>query len=107
MVLFLDLDETAARSRGGWGGEVYERGEMQRRVRELFWGLAMGRIGSDGAMGEDRRTDREFRQEEEDLVVVDAGSSVEEVAEEIWDKVEPRIDVVARGELGSVVRSVS
>ena len=42
MVLFLDLEESVARQRGGWGGEVYEKGEMQRRVRELFWGLSMG-----------------------------------------------------------------
>ena len=45
MVLFLDLDEEVARGRGGWGGEVYEKGEMQRRVRELFWGLSMGDLG--------------------------------------------------------------
>ncbi|KAI1360295.1 thymidylate kinase-domain-containing protein [Xylaria arbuscula] len=45
MVLFLDLEESVARSRGGWGGEVYEKGEMQRRVRELFWGLSMGDLG--------------------------------------------------------------
>ncbi|KAH7369156.1 thymidylate kinase [Plectosphaerella cucumerina] len=108
LVLFLDLDEAAARARGGWGAEVYERGEMQKRVRDLFWGLAMGRIGADGALGdEDMRVDREFRQEEEDLVVVDAGSSVEDVAEAIWEKVRPRVEMVERGELGGVVRSVS
>ncbi|KAM0328855.1 hypothetical protein ACHAQA_005271 [Verticillium albo-atrum] len=108
LVLFLDLDEETAKSRGGWGGEVYERGEMQRRVRELFWGLAMGRIGADGGLGEeDRRVDRESRQEEEDLVVVDAGASVEEVAEGIWEKVRPRVEAVEKGELGSSVRSVS
>lgn len=45
MVLFLDLEESVARSRGGWGGEIYEKGEMQRRVRELFWGLSMGDLG--------------------------------------------------------------
>lgn len=108
LVLFLDLDEATARTRGGWGGEVYEKGEMQRRVRDLFWGLAMGRIGADGGLGEeDMRVDREFRQEEEDLIVVDAGSSVERVAEGIWEKVRPRVEMVERGELGSAVRSVS
>ncbi|KAI1342689.1 thymidylate kinase-domain-containing protein [Xylariaceae sp. FL0016] len=45
MVLFLDLEESVARARGGWGGEVYEKGEMQRRVRDLFWGLSMGDLG--------------------------------------------------------------
>ncbi|ROT34596.1 thymidylate kinase [Sodiomyces alkalinus F11] len=108
MVLFLDLDEATARARGGWGGELYERGEMQGRVRDLFRGLARGRIGADGTLGEeDRRADRAFRQEGEDLVVVDAGASVEEVAERVWDKVRPRVEAVEKGELGSVVRTVT
>lgn len=120
IVLFLDLEEEAARSRGGWGGEVYEKADMQRRVRELFWGLSMGRIGGDGGgsvVGGGRlasgsaaagaRDGGEFRQEEEDLVVVDAGPSVEEVAEEIWNKVWPRIESVERGEVGWALRTVS
>ncbi|OIW30126.1 hypothetical protein CONLIGDRAFT_702609 [Coniochaeta ligniaria NRRL 30616] len=136
LVLFLDLDEDRARARGGWGGEVYERAEMQRRVRELFWGLSLGKIGTTategrqedgGAGGEGVRGEvavgppvpegeaessspvvREvrFRQEEEDLCVVDAGSSVEDVAEEVWKVVRPRVEVVERGELGKVVRRV-
>ncbi|WYZ38125.1 hypothetical protein EsH8_III_000039 [Colletotrichum jinshuiense] len=107
LVLFLDLEEAVARERGGWGGEVYEKAEFQRRVRELFWGLSLGRVGPDGGLGEAGRVDREFRQEEEDLIVVDAGASVEEVAEEIWRKVGPRVDGVEKGELGSAVRIVS
>jgi dTMP kinase len=127
LVLFLDLDEEKARARGGWGGEVYEKSEMQRRVRELFWGLSMGKIGTapagttteegeaGGAMvavgapspvtvtGAETR----FRQEEEDLQVVDAGGAVEEVAEEVWKVVRPRVEAVERGELGRVVRRVS
>lgn len=47
-----------------------------------------------------------FRQEEEDLLVVDASSSVEEVAEEIWKVVQPRVEAVERGEVGKVVRRV-
>ncbi|KAM0667272.1 hypothetical protein ACQRIU_005127 [Beauveria bassiana] len=31
-VVFLDLDETTARARGGWGDEVYEKGAMQRQL---------------------------------------------------------------------------
>ncbi|KAM0424800.1 hypothetical protein ACHAPT_009853 [Fusarium lateritium] len=105
LVLFLDLTEEQARSRGGWGGEVYERSEMQRRVRELFWGLSMGgrdvtaqRLGLEEGEG--------WKQEEEDLVVVDAGGSVEEVAEEIWRKVRGRVEQVERGEVGRTVRIV-
>ena len=135
LVLFLDLDEAQARSRGGWGGEAYEKVEMQRRVRELFWGLSMGKIGTTqvavpaGAEGTngvaaaggvieevavgppslDRLTGNEyrFRQEEEDLHVVDASPSVEEVAEEIWKVVQARVEAVERGEVGKTVRRVS
>ncbi|KAM5344704.1 hypothetical protein ACJ41O_010566 [Fusarium nematophilum] len=106
LVLFLDLTEEQARARGGWGGEVYERSEMQRRVRELFWGLSMG--GKDAVaqglgLGEGGEG---WKQEEEDLVVVDAGGSVEEVAEEVWRKVRGRVEGVERGEVGRTVRVV-
>ncbi|KAI8264683.1 thymidylate kinase [Colletotrichum sp. SAR11_239] len=112
LTLFLDLDESVAKERGGWGGEVYEKAEFQRRVRELFWGLHRGRIGPDGTLGEEDREDADFRQEKEDLVVVDAGASVEEVAEEIWTKVGPRLEAVekaaanALGTLGAVCWSI-
>lgn len=124
LVLFLDLDEAAARVRGGWGGELYERAEMQKRVRDLFWGLSLGKIElvKEGG-GEERQPgvvvaeaprpegagvvrEVRFRQEEEDLVVVDAGSSVEDVAEEIWKVVRPRVEAVERGEVGREVRRV-
>ncbi|KAK3328595.1 thymidylate kinase-domain-containing protein [Cercophora scortea] len=126
LVLFLDLDEAQAKARGGWGGEVYEKGEMQRRVRELFWGLSMGKIiESVTAAGEEEVAlgapsvdgvvapqaggvvELRFRQEEEDLHVVDASSSVEEVAEEVWKVVGVRVESVERGEVGKVVRRVS
>jgi dTMP kinase len=32
LVLFLDLGEEQAEARGGWGAEVYEKVEMQKRV---------------------------------------------------------------------------
>ncbi|KAI3390793.1 hypothetical protein diail_8662 [Diaporthe ilicicola] len=96
-VLFLDLSEEQARARGGFGEERYETVEMQRRVRALFWGLKDG-AEVDGVP---------FAEEREDLVVVDAGGSVEEVAEEVWRVVRPRVEGVERGELGSEVRRVS
>lgn len=94
---------------------------MQRRVRELFWGISLGSIGRDGGnggagagnggsegAGAGPAGERgPFRQEEEDLVLVDAGPSVEEVAEEIWKKVLPRVEAVDRGEVGRTVRIVS
>ncbi|KAJ2893633.1 thymidylate kinase [Zalerion maritima] len=94
IVLFLDLDEETARGRGGWGGELYEKAGMQKKVRELFWDLSMGKTG-------------EYRQEEEDLIIVDAGPSMEEVSEEIWRKVKSRVESVDRGEVGKTVRLVS
>ncbi|KAH9998571.1 thymidylate kinase-domain-containing protein [Xylariaceae sp. FL0662B] len=132
VVLFLDLEEPVARARGGWGGEVYEKGEMQRRVRDLFWGLSMGDLGSavgtasnssgaggaGGAGGKTLRRDPgqngardaaeegEFRQEEEDIQIVDADLGVEELSEKVWELVLPRLEAVERGEVGKTVRVV-
>ncbi|KAK8110314.1 thymidylate kinase-domain-containing protein [Apiospora kogelbergensis] len=145
LVLFLDLDEAVARERGGWGGEVYEKGEMQRRVRELFWGLSMGDLGSTGqgqwrcgggygyggggggadnsvGSGHAGATNKgpssasmmhapegergEFRQEEEDLQIVDASLDIEELHYKVWSFVQPRLEAVERGEVGDKVRVV-
>ncbi|KAI1458857.1 thymidylate kinase-domain-containing protein [Annulohypoxylon moriforme] len=131
MVLFLDLDEEVARERGGWGGEVYEKGEIQRRVRDLFWGLSMGdlgsavgnsgntttkvprrgdaeRLGNGAGRGSDSATNEEgeFRQEEEDIQIVDADLDVESLSEKVWEHVLPRLESVERGEVGRTVRTV-
>lgn len=99
-VVFLDLGEEAAARRGGFGDERYETGAMQRRVRELFWGLKDGsKSVVDGGVP--------FAQEGEDLVVVDAGGSVEEVAEGVWRVVGPKVEEVERGDMGPEVRKVS
>ncbi|KAI7776070.1 thymidylate kinase [Diaporthe eres] len=95
-VVFLDLDEGKARERGGFGEERYETAEMQRRVRGLFWGLKKGEVGG-----------VPFAEEAEDLVVVDAGGSVEDVAEAIWGVVRPRVEGVEKGEFGTEARRVS
>lgn len=108
VVLFLDLDEEAARARGGWGSEKYEKEEMQRTVRELFWALSMG--GKD-IKGQDLLQQlggiegASWRQDEEDIVVVDASRAVEEVSEAIWRKVRARVERVEAGEMGKVVRT--
>lgn len=36
----MDLETKEAEKRGGWGDEVYEKKEMQMRVRELFLEVA-------------------------------------------------------------------
>lgn len=92
VVLFLDLSPDKAKERGGWGEERYEKAEMQERVRTLFWGLKDQEGGG---------------QEKEDLVVVDAGGSVEEVAEEVWKVVREKVEESEReGRLGREVRRV-
>lgn len=91
-VVFLDLTPEEASRRGGWGDEVYEKAEMQARVRELFRGL--------GGITEGGEAERD-----EDVVVVDAGGSVEDVAGEVWKVVEPVVGKVdaGRSELRTVV----
>lgn len=76
-VVFLDLDPEEAQRRGGYGDEKYEKKEMQERVREGFLGL----LGK----GEE---------ESNDMFLVDAGTSIEEVEGKIWEEV--------RGVVGSV-----
>lgn len=95
LVVFLDLPQEVAEERGGWGEERYEKRDMQERVRGLFRGLREGTL--EGG----------FEEEREDLVVVDASGSVEEVAEEIWGLVRPRVEEVEGGKVGREVRRVS
>lgn len=111
LVVFLDLTEDEAKKRGGWGDEIYEKAEMQRNVKQLFWGLSLGRIDPDtnAAVDNDHPPSRElvFREEEEDLYVTDASTTVEEVADAVWNVASKRIAAVERGELGRTVRRVT
>lgn len=66
--VFLDIAPEVAAKRGNFGREKYETSAMQKRVRELFYEL-MGT--SDGL----------------DIRVVDAGRSVEEVEQDIIERV--------------------
>ena len=67
--LFLDITPEAAAGRGGFGNEKYETTKMQKRVRELFYDLSRLPDG-------------------EDLRIVNAGQSIEEVANQILEVVE-------------------
>lgn len=69
LCLFLDVNPEAAGARAGFGDERYECGEMQVRVRELFYRL-VGMV--DGA----------------DIRVIEAWHDVKRVEGEIWEKVE-------------------
>lgn len=93
LVLFLDLDEDVAQARGGWGNEIFEKAEMQRRVRHLFLTLSRGGLG--------------FPEEEEDIKVVDASRSIDEVNDMAWGLIEPMVIAVESGERGKAVRLVS
>ncbi len=84
LVVFLDLKPEDAEKRGGFGDEKYEKLEMQMRVRELF-----KKFGSMGG------------EEEEDMVSIDAGGSVEDVEVEIKQVVEDRLQKLTGG-LGRV-----
>lgn len=91
LVLFLDLSPEKAKERGGWGEERYEKAEMQEKVKRLFWELKEG-------TGE----------ESEDLVVVDAGGSVEDVAEDVWKVVGEKVkEAETQGRFEAEVRRVS
>lgn len=74
--VFLSVSAEVAARRGGFGSERYEREDMQVRVRELFAEL------------------RRHGDEEEDMEVVDAGGSVEEVARVIREVVVARMKKV-------------
>lgn len=79
LCVFLDLDAEEVAKRGGFGGERYEREELQGRVRELF--AEMQGHGEEG----------------EDVVLVDAKGSVEEVEERVWGVVVGRLGKVRGG----------
>ncbi|KAH6664493.1 thymidylate kinase-domain-containing protein [Halenospora varia] len=87
-VIFLNLDAAEAERRGGYGEEKYEKREMQERVRDLFLNL-------------------QSRREEEatDMILFDAGDSVDNVASAIWTEVSQVVNAVegsSGGELGVV-----
>ncbi|KIJ55507.1 hypothetical protein M422DRAFT_151630 [Sphaerobolus stellatus SS14] len=75
LTLFLDISPEAAKARGGYGDERYEKEVLQRRVREIF-----GRISTDVIESGGR------------WVNIDAGQEVENVAQAIWKEVERYTD---------------
>ena len=67
-MLFLDISPEAARLRGGYGEERYEKEETQRKVREVF---------------------EKFGTDTHGWVRVDAGKDKDEVWDEMWRQIEP------------------
>ena len=78
MVIFFDITPEVAKERGGFGQERYETEEMQLRVRKFFH-----RIGEELSEG------REEAGKDIRWVSIDARKGKDEVAEEVWDLVEP------------------
>jgi len=89
VVVFLDLHPDDAVKRGGYGDEAYEKRDFQERVRAFF------------------RCLKESGQEEsEDMVVIDAGGSVDEVSQKIIETVSIKIAAVEKGEMGKEIRRI-
>lgn len=86
LTLFLDVSPEVAATRGGYGQERYEKEEVQKGVRQVF-----DKIG---------RAIQEDDEGEGKWVVIDAGKTKEEVAEELWRAVES----FANGVQGSINR---
>lgn len=82
-VIFLDLDEEEAKRRGGWGDERYEKAEMQRNVKDLFLKLRSGQDADGWKEGDS-----------DGLAVVDAGGSVDEVADKVWAAVNSALETL-------------
>ncbi|KFY50165.1 hypothetical protein V496_09526 [Pseudogymnoascus sp. VKM F-4515 (FW-2607)] len=80
LVVFLDLEPEVAEERGGYGDEKYEKREMQEKVRKLFHAL----------------NDSE-EEEASDMVIYDAGKSVEEVTKNILQSVSSVAQAVKQG----------
>jgi dTMP kinase len=76
-VIFLDLPPEVAGGREGYGGERYEKREMQERVRGVF---------------EEVR-----RREPGEWTVVDASAGVEEVAERVGEVADRAVRWAAAG----------
>jgi len=89
LVIFLDLAPEQAEARGGFGEEKYEKREMQERVRTLFLGL------------KDRKDE-----EAEDMVIVNAGASIEDVHKDILARATQKVVLVQQKGLGTTVRRV-
>lgn len=82
MTLYLTLSPEVAAQRGQYGEERYEKLEVQARVREQFKLVA-----------------EEVKRRHGVWVEINAEGSVGEVEQDIWNVVQPRLEV---GELGKL-----
>ncbi|KAF3206735.1 Thymidylate kinase [Orbilia oligospora] len=87
IIIFLNISQEDAEKRAGFGDERYEKRELQDKVRRLFEELR-----------------GEGSNDKDDWWVVDAGGTVEEVAEEVWKGVLEGLKRVKEGD--GEVRSI-
>ncbi len=78
----MDISAEAARERGGYGSERYEKEELQEKVRGVFEAL--------------RKEGKEDGESEINWVTIDAGNSKDEVGEAVWRCVEGLVDGVEK-----------
>jgi len=79
LCIFLDIEPEVAKRRGGFGAEIYENAEMQRRVRSLFTRLFKTSLGVN-------------------TVVIDAGRSKELVERDVLRSAHACLDSKRRQE---------
>ena len=91
LTIFLDITPEHAKLRDGYGEERYEKEEMQKRVREMFYRLRAEMPSPKDDVGSNR-VGR--------WVVIDAGREPETIAQELWQLVEP----LTKGIDGDVAR---
>ena len=80
LVIFFDITPEIAKERGGYGQERYEKEEMQLRVRKFFHQI-----------GNEIIEKRDLTKEGTRWVLIDAGRTRDEVAEDVWGFVEPLV----------------
>lgn len=88
-VIFLDLEAEDAERRGGFGEEKYEKKVFQQEVRKQFHSLQSNEA-----------------EEQHDMVLVNAGESIDLVGEKIWKEVQEVVNDVARKNDNGRIRRV-
>lgn len=96
-VIFLDLSPADAESRGGYGGERYEKRDMQVRVRQRFSDLQ--KMDESALITNASTTEEDVAKSEARVPwhLVDAAQSVEAVESDIWAIVQATMQKVKVG----------
>jgi dTMP kinase len=97
-VIFLDLSPADAESRGGYGGERYEKRDMQVRVRQRFSDLQkMDEEALTATSTSDKDKDDDKLETRVPWHMVDAAQSVAAVESDIWAIVQATMAKVQAG----------